>query len=876
MVGCRSLIVRRSTEIVWIMGSFVFVYTTKQAAASHVLAFNYDVRVAHVLTSVQLIFTGIFCRVARSFDGSSALTSDERTYKYAALMSFFGLLHSISVHGQYVAYVILQQATAVQLLRAAEVWFVLTFGKILGLRELPAMKGLIGLVLMTISVTSVSFTTPRGASLAILITNCAMPMRNIGLKYLMHIGYSISLHAQLTGLFLYLEHVCYAYGLLCIFLAFPSKDLNVITSNQELVMLIVASATAGCFYNLASLKYLHRDTVSTVDHAAFSLAKRLAVLFYSLFVDFDRGMLSNTFIMCLGQILYFGPHIPRAINELIFIKETKKLSISLLLLKLMILVTLLIAGVTSSLTLFANSMSTESISSLSRSNFAFVHLKAFQDCKVERIVCSELVIVSSDKECPQNQIRNDLKPEMCQALFSVSRERSKRRLEGFARVGACVQTGSRVSALVQVNTQTDTLHSFVHDSYEWMSLQSSCLKLRHFKLMRILAPTAYPFVSPPKKGANFSSSPGMDNLGNWIWRYGFSKMMSPYVSVLSANEEQPDVILFSEANTLQLEHPEATIGQIHSMHNLLRIHGVPALLLGIGIQIEYASYHSTFKNFSLNEAQTSFLAELSSKQHDAVITVRGNLTKTACINAGIMNCEALGCPSLTINRHARLGLEIQNKFEKFRNKIMVKAVARIAISFPAFPHLKTQDMSYEQKSLLDILLRVFVEHDSYIILQAPYDEYNVRLLCAKRGLACNFERLIYFTEPPEWINFLLEFDAMLGARIHGTMAGIAAGIPSLIVPTDMRTEELAKTMLIPNRSMKELADIQSKCVDSLSDCLLRIFSVDSFNHTLFDLNRKKVFAQYTRILTSVGIAPDVSLVENTFSDVQQNVSCRKS
>lgn len=61
-----------------------------------------------------------------------------------------------------------------------------------------------------------------------------------------------------------------------------------------------------------------------------------------------------------------------------------------------------------------------------------------------------------------------------------------------------------------------------------------------------------------------------------------------------------------------------------------------------------------------------------------------------------------------------------------------------------------------------------------------------------------FDRVLYFVTPPPWLAALAAFDAVVGARLHGAMAGLAAGRPSLLVTTDSRTAELARVMRLPH------------------------------------------------------------------------------
>lgn len=52
-------------------------------------------------------------------------------------------------------------------------------------------------------------------------------------------------------------------------------------------------------------------------------------------------------------------------------------------------------------------------------------------------------------------------------------------------------------------------------------------------------------------------------------------------------------------------------------------------------------------------------------------------------------------------------------------------------------------------------------------------------------------------DPNTWVDYLRDFDFVLGTRIHGTVAGILAGTPTLLIAHDSRTRELADYHQIP-------------------------------------------------------------------------------
>lgn len=52
-------------------------------------------------------------------------------------------------------------------------------------------------------------------------------------------------------------------------------------------------------------------------------------------------------------------------------------------------------------------------------------------------------------------------------------------------------------------------------------------------------------------------------------------------------------------------------------------------------------------------------------------------------------------------------------------------------------------------------------------------------------------------DPNTWVDYLRDFDFVLGSRVHGSIAGILAGAPTLLLAHDSRTRELANYHQIP-------------------------------------------------------------------------------
>jgi len=195
---------------------------------------------------------------------------------------------------------LLRSASAVQLLRSLEVWFVLIASHVMNIEYSINSQKIVGLLLMTLSNFIGKAFVSRDAGILMLATNMAMPVRNIGLKFTLSKIGADSITGDFSNLLRAIQIVCLIYGAFCCFLC---KDMYGLFKAYPLS--ISASVSFGAIYNLSSINFLYKKGVTVVDHAAFSLAKRLTMLVYATVVDFDLSLAMNTSVMCFGQILYF-------------------------------------------------------------------------------------------------------------------------------------------------------------------------------------------------------------------------------------------------------------------------------------------------------------------------------------------------------------------------------------------------------------------------------------------------------------------------------------------------------------------------------------------------------------------------------------------
>ena len=108
-----------------------------------------------------------------------------------------------------------------------------------------------------------------------------------------------------------------------------------------------------------------------------------------------------------------------------------------------------------------------------------------------------------------------------------------------------------------------------------------------------------------------------------------------------------------------------------------------------------------------------------------------------------------------------------------------------------------------------------------------------------------------FIDAKKWIAALKPLDMVIGARIHGAMAALAAGVPGVLAAHDLRTSELAQTMHIPTIDINDAISSPS-----LHEAVKSV----AFSPKKFDSWRRNTAKEYLSALNKLGLAPAANLV----------------
>jgi hypothetical protein len=289
-------------------------------------------------------------------------------------------------------------------------------------------------------------------------------------------------------------------------------------------------------------------------------------------------------------------------------------------------------------------------------------------------------------------------------------------------------------------------------------------------------------------------------------------MINPASTLIIDNLEDADTVasafLIATANCLDLTKEGIFKPLIRNFSNRVKSYGLPTVILGMGIQAKFLKSIEESKSFQLFDYDREFLELIGRWQAAPVIGVRGKVTQMTCQNSGVDSCVSTGCPSLLISRDLNLGKTLSNKWKNVQKRLESSEIIKVAMALPA-----TQD-PMALKMFTDLLLDIHEEHDAIFVLQAGYDILHLKDAMKKRTLTKPVVTKKY-NNSEEWIDDISQVDLVVSTIIHGGMAGIAAGTPTVVIPTDFCILELVEAMMIPHLPLEQVAKEKGDNVGSI-------------------------------------------------------------
>lgn len=222
---------------------------------------------------------------------------------------------------------------------------------------------------------------------------------------------------------------------------------------------------------------------------------------------------------------------------------------------------------------------------------------------------------------------------------------------------------------------------------------------------------------------------------------------------------------------------------------------VPVTVIGVGSQHKLDD--GTVDEELGHDVQTFMSAVLD---RSASVGVRGQRTAEFLENLGFGDNEVdvIGCPSVFMTGYpgpiekSTLPLTDDSKIAMTVSPYVGKLNAIVA------SHTKRyQNLTYIPQNLKDLNMMVWGDDRAN-----PKNRGNPTHIAHPLYTE---DRMRFPLDPRTWVDYLTDFDFVFGSRIHGSIAGILAGVPSMLLAHDSRTLELAEYHAIPHVKVTDLS-----------------------------------------------------------------------
>ncbi|WP_060482502.1 polysaccharide pyruvyl transferase family protein [Pseudomonas sp. NBRC 111119] len=339
------------------------------------------------------------------------------------------------------------------------------------------------------------------------------------------------------------------------------------------------------------------------------------------------------------------------------------------------------------------------------------------------------------------------------------------------------------------------------------------------------------------------------NTGNLAFHYAINRLMGtvpraiPWSSTPDLINSAGEIGIMPCANQLG---PHMNMGGLATVFKELKSN-----FIAIGLGAQGGVGHDDIPK--LPEGTLAWLDALvarSASPHPN-ITVRGDYTLRVLDHYGFGDkALSLGCPSLLINKAVDHGARLQERYKKKIQKVA------IAAGHPNWRNLSKLEAS---------LVRMMEDTNGMYIVQATdeaialsrndFDIVNAEYIVKLRNYLklnlddAQFEQwvrkyFISFYNIPAWMEYLRRFDFIVGARIHGVMLAIQAGVPGLCIAHDSRIRELCEKSKIPFVMAEDVKDgITVEDLPHLAE----------FDGAAFDQNRQMIAEQYQTFFRNNGV-----------------------
>lgn len=296
------------------------------------------------------------------------------------------------------------------------------------------------------------------------------------------------------------------------------------------------------------------------------------------------------------------------------------------------------------------------------------------------------------------------------------------------------------------------------------------------------------------------------NTGNLLFSDSAHKMLSLPDTEVTSNgirtdpsarraaeiNEQYDVFVVPLANAFRPGF-HASLDRLSTLIEQLTI---PVVVFGVGAQAP-DDYDTEWLG-PMEASVKRFAAAVL--ERSASIGVRGELTARYLNDLGFQDVDIIGCPSMFLYgatfpdiRAADLTADSRIAVNLSPDAIPVGDISGIARhAWERYPHL-----TYYAQHTDDAELLLWGDTTPESGVEDPFPRHLSHPLLRENKVRMPLD-------PATWIEELRGYDFAYGTRIHGNVAALLAGTPSVVLTHDSRTLELCRYFDIPHRQLAGL------------------------------------------------------------------------
>ncbi len=271
---------------------------------------------------------------------------------------------------------------------------------------------------------------------------------------------------------------------------------------------------------------------------------------------------------------------------------------------------------------------------------------------------------------------------------------------------------------------------------------------------------------------------------------GRSRLDDAYAEYVNATY---DYFLIPLANAFKVKnHQELTV-----LRNFVKKLKIPCCVIGVGIQRQLSN-HRFSEYYKYNDEAREFVKAILEKS--PMLGLRGEITAEFLKDLGFreeVDYTVIGCPSM---------FTWGDTLPQIKKTILTP---ESVVAFNSKTEFETIDkyqpfLTFEAQSMKAFPNMVYVQQQIDDIRMSYIDGMKPELVASK---VYDLNKAITFTNIPSWIKYFKDnVDFSFGSRIHGNVAAVLGGVPTLIVPFDQRVWELAKYHNIPMLLQEEIKE----------------------------------------------------------------------